>query len=322
MKKILRRTMYIILFLVLGTLIIGLILAFLPIESRTHHVGITPDEAAKLRKAYADPHHLLTTSDGETLFMRRWNPDTIVPAKKDIAVLIYHGITAYSGAYDNAGKTLAAGGYTTFGLDYRGHGLSGGNRADSPGKARFTADLEESIKYIKGLGFPKVIVMGHSLGVVSAITVANAAPKELAGLILLSAAYERRKEAEVVPPTPFQKATIIASSVLRPSHQAVEYYREGMVVSKDPLYNYRYTLRFVTTIPTKDLKIKQDMHIPIMVGIGDKDELFTVEKAKELYDIIPGNQKEFIILKDMYHAKIPTESWQECVNWLDKTYVK
>ncbi len=322
MKKMLLKILYFVLFLVIGIVVIGFILAFLPDESKTHHVGVSPEEAVKLRENYTEPHELLTTSDGETLFIRRWNPDSLVPPKKDMAVLIFHGITAYSGAYDMAGKTLAKGGYTTFGLDYRGHGLSGGNRADSPGKERFTADLVETVKYIKSLGFQKVVVMGHSLGVVSSITLANTAPKELAGLILLSAAYERRKEAEVVPPSTFQKAKIVASSVLRPSYQAVEYYREGMVVSKDPLYNYRYTLRFITMIPVKDLRIKQDMHIPIMVGIGDKDELFTVEKARYLYDLIPGNQKEFIILKDMYHAKIPVESWEACVAWLDKTYVK
>lgn len=314
--------MYILLTLGAVTLVVGLILAFLPNESRTHHVGVTPEEAAKLRQNYKGPHEVFTTTDGETLFLRRWNPDSIIPAKKDIAVLVFHGITAYSGAYDMAGKTIAAGGYTTFGLDYRGHGLSDGNRADSPGKERFTADLVESIKYIKGLGFPKVVIMGHSLGVVSAITVANAIPADLAGLVLLSAAYERKKEAEVVPPTPFQKAKIVANSILRPSHQSVEYYRQGMVVSKDPLYNYTYTLRFVTMIPTKDLKIEQDLHVPIMVGIGDKDELFTVEKARELYERIPGNQKDFIVLKEMYHAKIPVESWQACVHWLDKTFIK
>ena len=196
MKKILKRTMYIILFLLAGVLAVGLILAFLPDESRTHHVGISPEEAARLRQQYKDPHQLLTTTDGETLFIRRWNPDTVVLAKKDIAVLIFHGITAHSGAYEMAGKTIAEGGYTTFGLDYRGHGLSDGNRADSPGKDRFTADLAESIQHIKSLGFSRVVVLGHSLGVVSAITVANAVPNELAGLLLLSAAYERRKEAE------------------------------------------------------------------------------------------------------------------------------
>jgi alpha-beta hydrolase superfamily lysophospholipase len=322
MKKTLRKIMYTILFLVAAVLVTGIVLAFLPFESRTHHAGISPEEAAKLRQTYKDPHEVFTTTDGETLFLRRWNPDTLTPAKKEIAVLIFHGITAYSGAYDVAGKTISAGGYTTFGLDYRGHGLSGGNRADSPGRERYTADLTEAIKHIKGLGFPKVVVMGHSLGVVSAIVTANAVADELAGLILLSAAYERKKEAEVVPPTAFQKAKIFASSVLRPARQVVEYYREGMVVSKDPLYNYTYTLRFITMIPVKELKIQKDIGIPIMVGIGDKDELFTVEKAKELYDLIPGNKKEFVVLKDMYHARIPVESWQECVNWLDKTYIK
>lgn len=322
MKINLPKIVYIILSIIAVVVVAGLVLAYLPAESRTHHKGITPEEAATLRQKYTDAHEILTTTDGETLFMRRWNPDSIIPAKKDLAVLIFHGITAHSGAYDLAGKTIAAGGYTTFGLDYRGHGLSGGNRADATSKERYTADLVEAIKYVKSLGFPKVVVMGHSLGVVSAIVSANAASEELAGLILLSGAYERRKEAEVVQPSWLQKARIVASSIFRPSHQAVEYYREGMVVSKDPLYNYSYTLRFVTLVPPKELKIFKDIHKPIMVGMGDKDELFTVEKGKEMYDLIPGNEKEYVVLKDTYHAKFPTESWQECVNWLDKTFVK
>ncbi|PLK44376.1 alpha/beta hydrolase [Emticicia sp. TH156] len=322
MKKTTRKIVYIVLALLVVILLAGVALAYLPAESKTNHKGISPAEAASLRKGYTAPHELLTATDGETLFMRRWNPDSIVPAKKDLAVLIFHGITAHSGAYDLAGKTLAAGGYTTFGLDYRGHGLSGGNRADAPNKDRYIADLVEAIQFVKGLGFAKVLVMGHSLGVVSAIVSANAASQEMAGLILLSAAYERKKEGEVVQPSLLQKARIVASSILRPSHQAVEYYREGMTVAQDPLYNYAYTLRFVTMIPVKELKIEKDLHLPIMVGIGDKDELFTVEKAREFYDTIPGKQKAFVVLKDTYHAKIPVEAWEKCVSWLDMSFVK
>ena len=42
-----------------------------------------------------------------------------------------------------AGTPISAGGYTTYGLDYRGHGLSDGNRGDAPGKERLIADLTE-----------------------------------------------------------------------------------------------------------------------------------------------------------------------------------
>ena len=316
MKKIL----YGVLILVGIIVVLGLVLAFYPVKLKTNHAGLTPEKAAVLRQNYQGPHHEFKTSDGETLFLRRWNPDTINPAKKDIAVLIFHGITAHSGAYDMAGKPISAGGYTTFGLDYRGHGLSGGNRGDNPGKDRWYADLAESVKYVKSLGFTKVVILGHSLGVASAICAANAVPNEIAGLILLSGAYEGRKGVST-PPTWFDKTRIVASSIFRPSYPAAEYYREGMTVTKDSLFNFRYTLRFLTMMDVKQLRVPKELNIPVLVGIGDKDELFTVEKVKEFYDLIPGTQKEFLVMKNTTHAKIPLESWQQTVVWLDKVYL-
>ncbi|QDK79404.1 lysophospholipase [Spirosoma sp. KCTC 42546] len=319
MKKVFRRIAYTLIAVVAAVLVFGLILAFLQTKSKTNHVGVSPEEAAKLRQQFIGPHDQFTTTDGETLFLRRWNPDTILPAKKDIAVLIFHGITAYSGAYDMAGKPFAAGGYTTFGLDYRGHGLSDGNRGDSPGKERWIADLVESVRYIKTLGYPKVVVLGHSLGVASAICAADAIPNELSGLILLSGAYEGRKGLNK-PPTLFEKMKIFASSIFRPSYQAVEYYREGMTVTKDPLFNFKYTLRFLTMLNVKELRLPKTLTVPVLVGVGDKDELFTIDKVKEFYDLVPGNKKEFLVMKNTTHAKIPFASWEQVVAWLDKTY--
>jgi len=319
MKKIIKRVLYTLFFLVVSIVLLGLVLAWLPTHSRIKNKGITPQEAAVLRQNYKGPHHLFTTLDGETLFLRRWNPDTIDPTKKDIAVLIFHGFTAYSGPYSMAGIPISKGGYTVFGLDYRGHGLSGGNRGDTPGKERFIADLAEAIKYVKGLGFTKVIVLGHSLGVASAIVAADAVPKDIAGLILLSGAYEGRKG--LTKPVPlFQQAKILSSSIFRPSYQAVEYYRDGMTVSKDTLFNFRYTLRFLTMMDVKKLRLPKDMNVPVLVGVGDHDELFAIDKVKDFYNLIPGNQKTFFVMKNATHAKIPVEDWEEIVAWLDKTY--
>ena len=91
--------------------------------------------------------------------------------------MIFPGFTAYGGAYGMAGKPISAGGYTTFGLDYRGHGLSGGNRGDTPGKDRWIADLAESVKYIKGLGFYKSDCFGTQLGVAAAMCAADSNSK-------------------------------------------------------------------------------------------------------------------------------------------------
>lgn len=319
MKKTVKKVIYAIISLVVAVVIFGLIVAYLPTKSKTNHAGISTERATVLRQNFTGPHHLITTADGETLFLRRWNPDSIESAKKEIAVLIFHGITAHSGAYDMGGKPISAGGYTTFGLDYRGHGLSGGNRGDSPGKDPWINDLAESVKYIKGLGFPKVVILGHSMGVASAICAANAVPDEISGLILLSGAYEGRKGLSK-PPTLFEKTKIFASSIFRPSYQAVEYYREGMTVTKDSLFNLRYTLRFLTMLNVKELRLPKTLNIPILVGVGDKDELFEVDKVKDFYNLVPGTKKEFLVMKNTTHAKIPVESWEQVVAWLDKTF--
>lgn len=321
MKKILKRIIYTLFFIVAGIAILGLVLAYWPVSSRIPNKGITPAEAARLRQQYKGPHNTFTTTDGVTLFLRRWNPPRIDSAKKGIAVLIFHGFTAYSGPYAMAGEPISAGGYTVFGLDYRGHGLSDGNRGDSPGKARFVADLAQSVKYVKGLGFKRVIVLGHSLGVAMAICAADTVPNDISGLILLSGAYEGRKGLN--KPIPFLKqAHILASSIFRPSYPAVEYYRDGMTVSKDTLFNFRYTLRFMTMMDVKKLRLPKAMNVPVLVGVGDKDELFEVDKVRDFYNLVPGNQKTFLIMKNTTHAKIPPQSWEEVVAWLDKTFAK
>jgi acylglycerol lipase len=319
MKKVIKRALFSILALIGAVVIAGVVLAFLPTEYKTDHVAVTPDEAATLRNNFAGPHHLVTTTDGETLFLRRWNPDSIAPAKKDIAVLILHGFTAHSGYYEMAGKPISAGGYTAFGLDYRGHGLSGGNRGDAPSLDRWVADFSETVKYIESLGFSKVVILGHSLGVASAMVTANATPKDVSGLVLLSGAYEGRKGLNA-PLTFYEQTRLLSNAIFRPSHQAAEYYRKGMMVSKDPLTTYKYTVRFLTMLDVKKLRLANTENIPVLVGAGDDDELFEVEKVREFYDLIPGDKKEFLVMKNTTHAKIPVESWQEVVNWLNRTY--
>jgi alpha-beta hydrolase superfamily lysophospholipase len=321
MKRIFKKFFLALFWLIAALCIIGLILAYLPHSWRIKNKGITQEQAAAMRAHYAGPHNQFTTTDGKTLFLRRWDPDSIEPQKKQIAVLIFHGFTAYSGPYSMAGIPISKGGYTTFGLDYRGHGLSDGNRGDNTGKDRWIGDLAESVKFIKGLGYTKVIVLGHSLGVAAAICAADTVPREISGLVLLSGAYEGRPGVSQ-PISFFEKARILSSAIFRPSYRAVEYYRKGMTVTEDTLFNFRYTPRFVLMMDVKKLRLPPDLNIPVLVGVGDKDELFEIDKVKDLYNLVPGDQKEFFIMKNATHAKIPRECWEEIVVWLNKTYTK
>ena len=317
MKK--KRLLKFLFGVIIGFLGMALVLVYYPAQSQAQHVGISEDRAAVLRNEYKDLHHLIRTSDGETLFLRRWNPDSALLDKREVAILILHGITAHSGAYDMVGRPLSESGYTTFGLDYRGHGLSGGNRGDSPGVDRWITDMAETIAYIKDLGFPEVVVLGHSMGVAAAFYLANEVPEEISGIVLLSGAYEGR-EGLSEPPSFMDKVKFLANAVFRPSHQSVDYYREGMTISQDSLFTMSYTPRFLMMVDVDKLRLPIDMNIPVLVGVGDKDELFTVEKVKELYDLIPGIKKEFLVMENATHSLIPRQSWMQVVDWLDRTY--
>jgi acylglycerol lipase len=71
----------------------------------------------------------------------------------------------------------------------------------------------------------------------------------------------------------------------------------------------------------KELRLPKELNIPVLVGIGDKDELFDIDKVKELYNLVPGNKKEFLVMKNTTHAIIPVESWEQIVVWLNKTFI-
>lgn len=303
--------------IILVLCVVALVFAYWPVEWRIQNKGISPERAAAMRAAFDGPHEMFTASDGETIFLRRWNPDTVVEAKRDIAILVFHGFTAYSGPYKMAGEPFAAAGYTTFGIDYRGHGLSGGNRGDSPSAEQWIADLAEAVREVKRLGFSRVVVLGHSLGVAAAICAANAVPDEISALVLLSGAYESRPGISK-PPSVFQQVRVVSSAIFRPSFRAVEYYRDGMIVTEDSLFNFRYTPRFVLMMDVKKLRVPEALKAPVLVAVGDQDELFSVEKVQEFYDLIPATNKELMVMPHTTHAKIPTESWEAVATWVDR----
>jgi alpha-beta hydrolase superfamily lysophospholipase len=271
-------------------------------------------DLVKLREDFKDPHYLVSTSDGKELFLRVWEPEN----SSKIAILILHGITAYSEPYKMLGVPLSKIGYTVYGLDLRGHGLSDGIRGDYPSDERLVKDLGESMLFLKEK-HPTLILLGHSLGALTALIASNFYLKEISGLILISAAKE-------VKPGVYKKMSIstklkiLLSSIIKPSKPIISYYRDGMTGLNDPLYNFKYTLRFMKILNVKKLNIPDKFEIPIALGIGEHDEIFSVESARSFFDEIPSENKRFIVLPGAKHAEFPEGSWSELINWLSSTF--
>ncbi len=271
-------------------------------------------DLVKLREDFKDPHYLVSTSDGKELFLRVWEPEN----SSKIAILILHGITAYSEPYKMLGVPLSKIGYTVYGLDLRGHGLSDGIRGDYPSDERLVKDLGESMLFLKEK-HPTLILLGHSLGALTALIASNFYLKEISGLILISAAREVRpgvyKKMSIST-----KLKILLSSIIKPSKPIISYYRDGMTGLNDPLYNFKYTLRFMKILNVKKLNIPDKFEIPIALGIGEHDEIFSVESARSFFDEIPSENKRFIVLPGAKHAEFPEGSWSELINWLSSTF--
>ena len=264
----------------------------------------------QLREDFKEDHRTIETSDGKILFLSAWMPKK----KSDTAILILHGITAYSRPYDFIGSQLSNAGYAVYGLDLRGHGLSDGNRGDYPCKERLILDLGETISFIKN-DHEKLILLGHSLGVVTALIASVNYLESINGLILLSAARTLRPG--VYPKMKFtQKVKILLSSIIKPSKTVISYQRDGMLGLDDPLFNFKYTFRFMKILNANDIAFPPNLNIPILHGVGENDELFSVESARAFFDEIPCKNKKFIILPGAKHAVFPDGSLTEIMDWL------
>jgi pimeloyl-ACP methyl ester carboxylesterase len=269
-----------------------------------------------LRKEYEEPHHLLVTSDGVSLFLRKWEPKIETP--RQTALLILHGITAYSGPYAMFAEPLSEQGFTVYGLDLRGHGLSDGNRGDCPSKERFVKDLCETIAYVRER-HERVVLIGHSLGVLSSIFAINHCLKNISGSVLLSGGVATRAGA-IREMSLAQKLKILFSSILSPSKPVIKYEREGMVGLDDPLFNFRYTLRFIRLVKFDDIEFPEKLGFPVFVGVGDSDELFSVDSCRELYERIPSDSKEFFVAEGAKHAEFPDGAWNPLIEWVDRNF--
>ncbi|MHA2364464.1 MAG: alpha/beta fold hydrolase [Candidatus Hodarchaeales archaeon] len=251
----------------------------------------------KLRDELTSPFELLSTTDGLQLFLRIWPTQN---TSKSICALLFHGITAHTGLYDPITLPLSKL-LPVYGLDLRGHGYSDGKRGDIPDSNQIYEDLEIVINHLRQK-YERIILIGHSLGssVIGLILRNVECRKDIAGITIISAGKYFRPGSLKQPSWP-KKILIGILSIINPGARMINYNREGLEVIDDPLMNYNYSIRFIRTFfkatpPT--FKLSKILYI-----IGNQDELFSIESAKDLYDQLDAEKKEFLVLKNTKHAE-------------------
>ena len=115
------------------------------------------------------------------LFWQGWLPAGPVAG----VLLLCHGLGEHSGRYRTVVDTLLPDGWAVYGLDHRGHGLSGGRRAHLDDYADWLADFDTFRRAVvaRHPDLP-VFLLGHSMGGQIALTYALDHQSELRGLVL------------------------------------------------------------------------------------------------------------------------------------------
>ena len=88
----------------------------------------------------------LTSSDGITIFLRRWTPDERPPRA---VLILVHGLAEHAGRYQYIVEAFLQQGYVIYGHDHRGFGKSGGIRGHWEQFDEVIADMHQVVAQAK-----------------------------------------------------------------------------------------------------------------------------------------------------------------------------
>jgi alpha-beta hydrolase superfamily lysophospholipase len=134
-----------------------------------------------------------TTHDGVELFYRHWPVEAADATAPRRAIVMFHRGHEHAGRMAHLVDELDMADFDFFAWDARGHGLSPGERGDSPSFATSTRDVQTFIDHIgaqHGLAEAELAVLAQSVGAVLVATWAHDYAPKIRALVLASPAFK------------------------------------------------------------------------------------------------------------------------------------
>lgn len=130
--------------------------------------------------------------DGTELLLRHWEPDPARFPQPTGSVLLVHGLSEHGGRYQHVADLLCGLGLRVRAHDQRGHGGSGGPRMIAPHADCFVDDLAEIYEAAMSDWHELPILVGHSMGGLTAARFATLRVRPVRALVLSSPALALR----------------------------------------------------------------------------------------------------------------------------------
>ncbi len=180
--------------------------------------------------------------------------------------------------------------YCTIAVDLRGHGgtnspSASGNPADS--ELSLSRMAEDLIDLLDQLGYERVSVLGYSLGGCIGLLTGLKHPGRIQALVMHATKFFWNENsiaamtANLDPDTVLEKSPRYAQTLQR-IHGSVYGNEYWKTLAKN-------AARFVRTMPETSPSLQQaaEAAFPILVSVGDHDQLISLEEAVKLFRTLP-----------------------------------
>lgn len=250
-----------------------------------------------------------------------------VRAPKALVILV-HGMGEHSGRYLSFAKWLAEAGFSSYVIDLRGFGKSGGKRGCVRNFFEYLKDLSALFKHASEQepGLP-IFIMGHSFGglIASAWLAFDRPAKNPAGLILSSPLFGIKVSAPVWQKVLGRLASFLAPDFTQPNSVNPELLTHDpdiiAIQKKDPLAHFRISARLFTEIERMIRRrdgISKRISCPCLVLQAGDDKIVSREATQEFFRQLSSNDKTYWVFEGWYHEILNEQGREQVFSQIAK----
>lgn len=254
---------------------------------------------------YYEKQDTFTGQKGCEIFFR-----TFEASNERARMVVSHGLGEHSGRYENLVEQLIPMGISLWILDFRGHGKSQGQRGHVLSFNEYVSDLTGMLE-MAHRGKPdnqKIFLLGHSMGGLIALTLAQGSHEMLDGLIVSSPLIG------MVIEVPWLKRFMgkIMSSLypglsLKNELDPSKISKDGDVVKAyidDAMVHSRVSARWFTEALAAMENVRTSMsglEIPFLMQLAGDDYLVKAASSRIFFERLKARDKTLHEYKELYH---------------------